>query len=592
MLHRIPVPANMSTRASARHATGRSPTTTARPAWPGRFSAPPPRTPSKTIPVRTRFLSRVVRHSLLDDPTRRRILSAALADRLRWQGNQRGRAEGRLRPGLGQPCAILPASHTAAERSSNSRWAGIPDPKRRKLGACRRAPIPIIRGPAASSPTSACSAITGFRKFPPGNEAPGSDPVFLGRPPRGHRLSALSWTRRQARSHRRKRAAAKVADIRASIVNPARLSPKLAMEVCMQCHLETTSGRIPAVIQRFNRGPFSFIPGEPLENSACFPSIMRRGRDTTTKFEAVSSVYRLRQSSCFTESEGKLTCQTCHNPHRVPRGAEAVTHYSAICRQCHTTRQGSIAALDSLVSSGSTRPPPTASPATCRSAAPRIRRGMIMTDHLIQRRPPPGDLLAELPRAPARRVSRRGRALLSFAASANRRERAVSWRGAGRAWETISQPACRNWRAKSKSRSPAKPSSTSCWAMPGETPASTREAVAAYEQAVRLNPAFGEGVARAGRRAERDAGNLARPRKYCRRRSSLRPPTPKPGTAMECSIPRPGARPTRSTKIRKAIALDPSLAGEIAKARRDSGEGRTTRSRPGRLAGCPAHRPL
>ena len=38
------------------------------------------------------------------------------------------------------------------------------------------------------------------------------------------------------------------------IVNPAKLSPERRMEVCMQCHLETTSGRIPAVLQRFDRG--------------------------------------------------------------------------------------------------------------------------------------------------------------------------------------------------------------------------------------------------------------------------------------------------------------------------------------------------
>src|SRR6266567_603367 len=34
---------------------------------------------------------------------------------------------------------------------------------------------------------------------------------------------------------------ARPADVRAAIVNPARLSPARQMEVCMQCHLETTS---------------------------------------------------------------------------------------------------------------------------------------------------------------------------------------------------------------------------------------------------------------------------------------------------------------------------------------------------------------
>ena len=34
----------------------------------------------------------------------------------------------------------------------------------------------------------------------------------------------------------------------------------------MQCHLEPTSGRLPALVRRFNRGIFSYIPGQPLED--------------------------------------------------------------------------------------------------------------------------------------------------------------------------------------------------------------------------------------------------------------------------------------------------------------------------------------
>ena len=76
------------------------------------------------------------------------------------------------------------------------------------------------------------------------------------------------------------------------------------MEVCLQCHLETTSGKIPTTMQRFNRGTFSYTPGEPLVDYAIFfdyaPGSGREGR-----FEGVSGAYRFMQSRCFLESRGK-----------------------------------------------------------------------------------------------------------------------------------------------------------------------------------------------------------------------------------------------------------------------------------------------
>ncbi len=88
------------------------------------------------------------------------------------------------------------------------------------------------------------------------------------------------------------------------------------MEVCMQCHLETTSRALPNSLVRFGRGAFSYRPGEPLGDFVLHFDDTGRA----DKFEIVSSVYRLRQSRCFLESKGKLSCTTCHNPHDVPRG--------------------------------------------------------------------------------------------------------------------------------------------------------------------------------------------------------------------------------------------------------------------------------
>jgi hypothetical protein len=55
-----------------------------------------------------------------------------------------------------------------------------------------------------------------------------------------------------------------------AIVNPGRLDPERQMEVCIQCHLETTSTQLPAVLMRYGRGVFSYRPGEPLESYALY----------------------------------------------------------------------------------------------------------------------------------------------------------------------------------------------------------------------------------------------------------------------------------------------------------------------------------
>src|ERR1700722_11875447 len=111
----------------------------------------------------------------------------------------------------------------------------------------------------------------------------------------------------------------------------------------MQCHLQTTSLRLPAAIRQFNRAPFSYRAGQPLSDFMLFFDRAAASANKP-KFEIVSSVARLRESRCFLQSKGALTCLTCHNPHQAPRGEEATLHYAAACRQCHSGAFNSLVA--------------------------------------------------------------------------------------------------------------------------------------------------------------------------------------------------------------------------------------------------------
>jgi Flp pilus assembly protein TadD len=162
------------------------------------------------------------------------------------------------------------------------------------------------------------------------------------------------------------------------IVNPAKLSPERSLETCMQCHYETTTFRLPESLRRFGRSFYSYKPGEPLGDYIVhFDHAPDSGR--TGKFEIVSAAYRLRQSRCFIESGGRLTCVTCHNPH----GKTGTV--SAECSNCHKAVSG--------------HPKPDNRDCTpCHMPARRTEDvvHVVMTDHKIARRAPPGNLLAPL----------------------------------------------------------------------------------------------------------------------------------------------------------------------------------------------------
>jgi predicted CXXCH cytochrome family protein len=226
-----------------------------------------------------------------------------------------------------------------------------------------------------------------YPELPTGSDSPEADPVYPAQLPEGidcQRCHGPGSVHVETAQQRRPSA-----EVRQAIVNPARLASDRQLEVCMQCHLETTSFVLPASIQRYARGAFSYVPGQPLGDFLLHFD-HAKGTGHEDKFEIVSAAYRLRQSKCFESSGGALVCTTCHNPHRTPHDEQAAAMYTAACNKCHQTK------LKSLIASGQHPGQPNCVP--CHMARRRTDDVVhaVMTDHRIQRRQAGRDLLAPL----------------------------------------------------------------------------------------------------------------------------------------------------------------------------------------------------
>ena len=160
-----------------------------------------------------------------------------------------------------------------------------------------------------------------------------------------------------------------------AIVNPGKLASERRLEICLQCHLESASRTLPEAIRRPGRDHFSFRPGEALGGYKVYFEYAKP--PSGDRITVNGAGYGLLKSQCFIRSEGRLQCTTCHDPH----GAEPV-NYTQVCRNCHQAAHE----------------PARQNCTGCHMPKRRTEDAVhvVMTDHLIRKRLPKGDLLARI----------------------------------------------------------------------------------------------------------------------------------------------------------------------------------------------------
>jgi len=117
-----------------------------------------------------------------------------------------------------------------------------------------------------------------------------------------------------------------------SIVNPARLAPALADNICMFCH-QTGDVRV----LKPNKDYRDFRPGQPLDDTlSIFLVPPKRGAPPPS--DHVEHYYSMILSKCYRSSGRGLSCITCHDPHSQPSRKEAAAYFAGKCAGCHTDK--------------------------------------------------------------------------------------------------------------------------------------------------------------------------------------------------------------------------------------------------------------
>src|ERR1700691_3400918 len=157
-----------------------------------------------------------------------------------------------------------------------------------------------------------------------------------------------------------------------NIVNPTKLEPAARDSICEQCHLFGVA-RVPNPGKQLS----DFVPGQRAED--VFTTY--HDANPTGAFKVISHVEQLALSACARNSNGRLWCGTCHDPHNIANGEppQSIAYYRSVCLSCHAAKFPASAA----------HPAKDSDCLSCHMPRRDAKDGghSAFTDHRIQRRP-------------------------------------------------------------------------------------------------------------------------------------------------------------------------------------------------------------
>ncbi len=114
------------------------------------------------------------------------------------------------------------------------------------------------------------------------------------------------------------------------IVNPARLTPWLADNICMSCH-QTGDARVLQPGKQYG----DFRPGQALHETLNIFQLPFK-RESPPQDDLLEHYLSMRLSKCYRNSGRRLACIGCHDPHVQPAKEQAPAYFREKCMACHT----------------------------------------------------------------------------------------------------------------------------------------------------------------------------------------------------------------------------------------------------------------